>query len=73
MNSVFLCLITIDIESWKKYEMLNPNSMPNSGNLMSEASVGQNDPATELIENAQSLGRFWRNNLIDLDSESQRT
>ena len=53
--------------------MLNPNSMPNSGNLMSEASVGQNDPATELIENAQSLGRFWRNNLIDLDSESQRT
>ena len=61
-------MVTIDIESWKKYEMLNPNSMPNSGNLMSEVSVGQNDPATELIENAQSLGRFWRNYLIDSDS-----
>ena len=41
--------------------MLNPNcnSMPNAGNLTSEASVGQNDPVTDLIENAQSLGRFY--------------
>ena len=53
--------------SWKKYEMLNPNSpsMSNVGNLTSEASIGQNDPAAELIENAQSLGRFSRNNLIE--------
>jgi len=33
--------------------------MPNAGNLTSEASVGQNDPVTDLIENAQSLGRFY--------------
>ena len=40
--------------------MLNPNchNMPNVGNLTSEASVGQNDPVADLIENVQSLGRF---------------
>ena len=70
MNSM---LNAIDIKAWKKYEMLNPNShsMPNVGNLTSEASVGQNDPVTDLIENAQSLGRFSRNDFIGSEHHSE--